>query len=85
MSEITLTTEDLPELADWQEGETYKVIMELTPTQITKDEATLEIASIRAMPMKSMSKDQGQTEPEEKMGDTRGKVIERIGEKAKEA
>jgi len=87
MSEITLTTEDLPEIKDWQEGETYRVMMELTPTQITEDEATFEVASVKAMPMKSMSKSEGQMEPEEEMGrgGTRERVIERIGEKAKEA
>lgn len=89
MPEIILTTEDLPELADWQEGETYRIIMEVTPTSIADDEATLEIASVRAVPMKKTEPEtvlEPEAEPEEEMGQesTREKVIERIGEKAKE-
>lgn len=97
-STLTLTEEDLPEVADFQVGKKYRLVLELkvvgmdSPENEESEEPTRArfiVLSAKTMGGKALKalEDRETEEPEEETGHegTREKIIERIGEKAQES
>lgn len=99
MPRLILTSEDLPEIADWTDGETYSVTLEVKQIGGTPDKKSFEVLSAESsdneeMPMDNNmmkktngSSGDGKQEPQEIMANggtpMRQKVLSKMQDKSK--
>lgn len=100
MPNIVLTTDELPEITDWQNGETYTVTLEVKQIGGGPDKKSFEIVSAQSesggeeggeeMPMHGSGKSEGDgmQEPQEIMANggssNRQKMVRRMKQKAQQ-